>query len=114
MASSSRVNTPVYTAVRVKRNPREICLRSATGCPVLMLSCARSGFEGGFGIRLRRRTFLRRFDHISDPADGVDQLLRILVVDLAAQVPDVHVHDIGQPVVIHVPDMLYDHGAAEG
>ena len=36
-----------------------------------------------------------------------------LVVDLAAQVADVHVDDVGEAVVVHVPDVFHDHGAAE-
>jgi hypothetical protein len=35
------------------------------------------------------------------------------VVDLAAQVTDVDIDDVGEPVVVHIPDVLDDHGAAE-
>src|SRR3954463_7560664 len=56
---------------------------------------------------------LRRLDHVADPAHRLNQLLRVLVVDLAAQVADVDVDDIGEPVVVHIPDMLDDHRAAE-
>ena len=57
--------------------------------------------------------FVRGFDHITNAPYRLDQLLRIAVVDLAAQVPDVHVDYVSQAVVIHVPDMLDDHRAAE-
>src|SRR5262249_53761943 len=56
---------------------------------------------------------LRHIEHVSDAAHCLDHFLRPLIVDLAAEVADVDVDDIGEPVVIHVPDMLDDHGAAE-
>jgi hypothetical protein len=43
----------------------------------------------------------------------VDHLLRIFVVDFAAQMANVDVHNIGEAVVVHVPDVLDDHGATE-
>ena len=57
--------------------------------------------------------FSGRVQHVADAAHGVDHLDRKLVVDFAAQVADVNVHDVGEPVVIHVPNVLDDHGAAE-
>src|SRR3954454_20898442 len=68
-------------------------------------------FGGLLGGTVRR--LLRRLDHVADPAHRLNQLLRVLVVDLAAQVADVDVDYIGEPVVVHIPDMLDDHGAAE-
>ena len=44
----------------------------------------------------------------------MDQLLLEAVVDFAAEVADVDVDDVGEAVVIHIPDMFDDHGAAEG
>ncbi len=43
----------------------------------------------------------------------MDHFDRPLVVDLAAQVPYVDIDDVGEPIVVHVPDVLDDHGAAE-
>src|SRR5665213_1781037 len=44
----------------------------------------------------------------------MNQLLRITVVDLAAKVPDVDIDNVGEPVVIHIPDMFDNHGPAQG
>ena len=73
------------------------------------------GFRLRTGLQRRRATaaLFGRFDHVADAAHGVDQLLLIAVVDFAAQVADVDVDDVGQAVVIHIPDVLHDHGAAE-
>src|SRR4051794_2520107 len=54
-----------------------------------------------------------RFDHVPDPANRLNQLLRVFVDDLAPQVANIDVHDISESVVIHVPDVLHDHRAAE-
>src|ERR1035438_7100621 len=67
------------------------------------------GRAGGLIGRL-----LGGFDHVADAAHGLDELLRVAVVDLTAQVAYVDVDDVGEPVVVHVPDVLHDHGAAEG
>src|ERR1035441_8290521 len=53
------------------------------------------------------------FDHITDAPDRLDQLLLEAVVDFAPQVADIDVHDIGEAVVVHIPHMLHDHGAAQ-
>src|SRR5271165_1918227 len=52
--------------------------------------------------------------HVADAAHGLDHFFGPLVVDFAAQVADVDVDDIGEAVVIHIPDVLDDHSAAEG
>ena len=39
--------------------------------------------------------------------------MRKPVVDLAAQMADINVHDVRESVVVHVPDVFYDHGAAQ-
>src|SRR5439155_12301167 len=43
----------------------------------------------------------------------LDQLLLEAIVDFAAQVTDVHVYDVRETVIVHVPDVLNDHRAAE-
>src|ERR1035438_6984705 len=50
---------------------------------------------------------LGSLDHIADTAHGLDELLRVAVVNLAAQVADVDVDDVGQPVVVHIPHVLH-------
>src|SRR5664279_2848430 len=92
--------------VRRKRRPRKIW-RKSRWRPTSHL---RSG--GGTGGLFGR--LFGRFDHVADAAHGLDELLRVAVVDLAAQVADVDVDDVGKAVVIHIPDVLDDHGAAEG
>src|SRR5580704_10900006 len=57
---------------------------------------------------------LRSLQHVADTAHGLDHLLSPLVVDLAAQVADVDVDDIGESIVIHIPNVFDDHGAAQG
>src|SRR5712691_1268667 len=57
--------------------------------------------------------FIGRIDHITDAAHGLNELLRPLIIDLTAQVPDIDIDDIGQTVVIHIPYMFDDHGTAE-
>ena len=54
-----------------------------------------------------------RVQHVADAAYGVNHLDRKFVVDLAAQMPDIHVDDVGESVVVHVPDVLDNHGAAQ-
>src|SRR5579863_6228813 len=55
----------------------------------------------------------RRLQHVSDAAHRVDHFIRPLLVDLAAQVADIDVDNVGETVVVHVPHMLDDHRAAE-
>src|SRR5436305_816206 len=66
-------------------------------------SCRGSWFPGLF----------RTFQGVTDTSDRLDHFKGILVVDLAAQVADVDVYDIGEAVVVHVPNVLHDHGAAQ-
>src|ERR1017187_8272787 len=97
----SKAKKTAYVAVRRKRNPRvrrrKSRVRITSDLP----------FGGLIGW------LIGRFDHVADAAHGLDELLRKAVVDLAAKVADVNVHDVGQSVVIHVPDVLHDHGAAQ-
>src|ERR1039457_1241721 len=110
--------TPVRSAV--KRHPREgeggggreagkMRRKSRLRLTSHLGSGGWAGRRGGLFDRL-----LGSFDHVADAAHGLDELLRVAVVDLAAQVADVDVDDVGEAVVIHIPDVLDDHGAAEG
>src|SRR5512137_2816463 len=49
-------------------------------------------------------------DNIPDSADGVDQLLLVVPVDLVPQAANQDVHDVGLRVEMVVPDVLQDHG----
>src|ERR1035438_1229466 len=95
--SSSSVKTAVYAVESVKRRPRELSLPPLGSIPRI---ASRSGLEGSLGADPRESPFFRGFDHVTDAAHRVDQLRREAIVDLAAQMPDVDVHDIGQAVVI--------------
>ena len=52
-------------------------------------------------------------EHVADAAHRMDQLNRKTVVDLAAQVTDIHIDNVCQAVIVHVPNMLDDHGATQ-
>ena len=56
---------------------------------------------------------LRNVQHVSYAADGVNHFELELVIDLTAKVADVDVDDVSEAVVIHIPDVFDDHGAAE-
>src|SRR5262245_58426370 len=94
-----------YPAVSRKRSPREIRQRS------LLPIKSHLPFGCCFGGALRR--LLRGIDEVADTANRLDQLQWKAIVDLTAQVPDVDVDNIGQAIVVHVPDVFDDHGAAE-
>src|ERR1017187_6355176 len=91
---------------RRKRRPRE--RRRKSRCRIT--SHLRNGGRAGGLVG----GLFRRFDHVADAAHGLYELLRVAIVDLAAQVAYVDVDDVGEPVVVHIPDVLHDHGAAEG
>src|ERR1035441_7247677 len=91
---------------RRKRRPRKRRRKSRWRITSHLRS---GGRAGGLIGRL-----LGSFDHVADAAHGLYELLRVAVVDLAAQVAYVDVHDVGEPVVVHIPDVLHDHRAAEG
>src|SRR5262245_18068516 len=110
--SQNKADTPsrimaknsVYPAVSRKRRPR-VMRRSS---PVRFTSHLPVGGLGGLLCR-----FFRGVDQVPDAAHGLDQLLREPVVDLAAEMADVNIDDVGETIVIHVPDVLDDHRAAE-
>ncbi len=52
-------------------------------------------------------------EHIAQPAHGADQLGLMAFVDLAAQMADIDIHDIGQALEGLVPDLLHDHAARQ-
>src|ERR1700756_5293241 len=84
------------------RSPRTIRTRSA-GVP-------KTRVRRGMLAPLR----LRSLQQIPDAAHRLNHFLRPLIVDFASQMADINIHDVGETVVIHVPDMLDDHRAAEG
>lgn len=49
--------------------------------------------------------------HVAGAAYGVDQLVRMPLVDLLAETVDMHVHDIPSRLEIVVPGGLEQHGA---
>src|ERR1035438_8345450 len=96
--------------VRRKRRPRKMRRKSRLRLTSHLGSGGWAGRRGGgFFDRL-----LGSLKQVAEAAHGLDELLRVAVVDLAAQVADVDVDDVGEAVVIHIPDVLDDHGAAEG
>src|SRR5581483_9064369 len=48
---------------------------------------------------------------IADAADGMDQRIGLLVVDLAAHPPDIDVDDVGRRIEVQIPDVLQQHRA---
>ena len=59
------------------------------------------------------RVAIRRLQHIPDAAHRLYHFFRETVIDLAPQVADINVDDVGQSVIVHIPDVLHDHRAAE-
>src|SRR5262245_8339329 len=58
-----------------------------------------------------RRVLARSTDAVTYAADGVDERISLLTVDLAAHAPDVDVDDVGGGIEVQVPDMLQQHRA---
>src|SRR5690349_9348129 len=56
---------------------------------------------------------VRSTEAVPDAAYGVDQRIGLLVIDLAAQPPDIDVDDVGRRVEMQVPDVLQQHGAGD-
>src|SRR5580700_11368748 len=55
------------------------------------------------------RVLARSTETVSDPANGMDQRIGLLVVDLATHPSDIDVDDIGRRIEMKVPDMLQQH-----
>src|SRR3974390_208587 len=55
----------------------------------------------------------RSTEAVPDAANGMDQRIGLLVVDLAAHPPDIDVDDIRRRIEVEVPDVLEQHGARD-
>src|SRR5262245_65568583 len=56
------------------------------------------------------RVSARSTEAIPDAANGVDQRIGLLVVQLAADASDIDIDDVGRGIEMKVPDMLKQHG----
>ena len=52
-------------------------------------------------------------EHIAQAAHGADQLRLMALVDLAAQMADIDIDDVGQALEGLVPDLFHDHAARQ-
>src|ERR1035441_4516563 len=94
---------------RRKRRPRKTRRKSRLRLTSrLTLLLGSGGGTGGLFGRL-----FGSLDHVADAPHGLYELLRVAVVDLAAQVAYVDVDDVGEPVVVHIPDVFPDHRPAQ-
>src|SRR5581483_8069522 len=55
------------------------------------------------------RVLARSTERIPDAANGMDQRISLLAVDLAAHAPDIDIDDIGRGVEMKIPDVLQQH-----
>src|SRR5262245_3983743 len=60
-----------------------------------------------------RSVLVRSTDAKPDAADGVDERIGLLTVDLAADAPDVDIDDVGRGVEVQIPDVLQQHRAGD-
>src|SRR6266700_540246 len=58
-----------------------------------------------------RRVLVRSADTIPDTADCMDERIRLLAVDLAAQASNINVDDVGRGIEMEIPHVLQQHGA---
>src|SRR5262249_30888021 len=58
-----------------------------------------------------RRVLARSTDTKPDAADGMNERVSLLTVDLSADAPDIHVDDVGRGVEVQIPYMLQQHRA---
>src|SRR6516165_9992975 len=56
------------------------------------------------------RVLVRSTETVSDPANGMDQRIGLLVIDLSTHPPDIDIDDIGRWIEMKVPDVLQQHG----
>src|SRR5262245_21746247 len=52
---------------------------------------------------------VRSTEAVPDAANRMDQRIGLLVIDLAAQAPDIDVDDIGRRIEMKIPDVLQQH-----
>src|SRR5438132_12154601 len=57
------------------------------------------------------RVSARSTEAIPDAANGMDQRIGLLVVDLAADAADIDIDDVGRRIEMKIPDVLKQHGA---
>src|SRR3954452_4786898 len=55
------------------------------------------------------RVLARSTETISDAANGMDQWIRLLIVDLPAYATDVDVDNVGGGIEMKIPDVLQQH-----
>src|SRR5260370_21556200 len=56
-----------------------------------------------------RNVLVRRTDTNREPADGMDERISLLAVDLAPDTSDVDIDDVGRRVKVQIPYMLQQH-----
>src|SRR3954453_17650165 len=98
MAPKPRAKANVPPSVATTRRHRSGSRSSTSGPGV----CARPGGDGLGG----RRRLLGRVHAVADATDRLDHALEPVLAQLAPQVSDVDVDDVGQPVVGVVPDVV--------
>src|SRR5215510_6859613 len=59
--------------------------------------------------QLSRIIGARSTDTKPDAADGMNERIGLLTVDLSADAPDIHVDDVGRGVEVQIPYMLQQH-----
>jgi hypothetical protein len=72
--------------------------------------------RGWFGRVRKADSFsilLVGLQHVTAPANGLNELLAATSVDFVAQIVHVHIDDVRKCVKVLVPDMLGDHGSGE-
>src|SRR4029077_2191981 len=60
-----------------------------------------------------RSVLVRSTDAKPDAADGVDERIGLLAVDLPAHASDVNVDDVGRGVEVQIPHVLQQHRAGD-
>src|SRR5512132_2684697 len=92
---------------RSSRNDPRVARIRASSSTYQAVSRARTGSRAS-----RPATRLRRLEPVADAPDGPDADPAAGVLELAAEVADVDVDDVGEAVIVVVPDVLEDGGAA--
>ena len=63
---------------------------------------------------MAKRPNLPLLKDVTDPANGMNQLIGEVTINFLAQIVDVYIDDIGEGVKVIIPDMLSDHGPCQG